>query len=136
MAYKIAIASSDGENVDLSFGAAESFYIYDVNGVEFALSEERILGSGEDAALQNPSGGCESGCGGGSGCGASSQKVESLSDCRSIVCRKIGFGVTKQLEKKAISGFSVECSVTEALEKIASYYDKVDSHQSLREEKL
>ena len=29
MSYKIVIASADGENINLSFGAAEFFYIYE-----------------------------------------------------------------------------------------------------------
>lgn len=31
MAYKIAAASSDGVYIDLSFGAADSFYIYEID---------------------------------------------------------------------------------------------------------
>ena len=31
MAYKIAVASSDGINIDLSFGVADEFLIYEIN---------------------------------------------------------------------------------------------------------
>ena len=84
-------------------------------------------------------GGQTAGCGGnsGGGCGGAggaSKKVELIADCRSLVCQKIGFQAQKQLEKKAIAGFDVDCSVDEALAKIAAYFDKIDNHISLRRE--
>lgn len=82
------------------------------------------------------SGGCASGgCGGGSGCGggqAVSEKVELISDCRCVVCKKIGFNIQKQLERKAISAFDVDCTIEEALKKISFYFGRMDRHQSLR----
>lgn len=143
MAYKIAIGSSDGVNIDVSFGAASSFDIYEVDGDkyifiekrQYAVSELNEDGSKVEKCESKEGCGNKTGCGSGGGCvgnGAAQPKVELLSDCRSIVCRKIGFNVTKQLEKKAIAGFDVECDVREALDKITKYFYKVDSHQSLR----
>jgi hypothetical protein len=40
--------------------------------------------------------------------------------------------VQKQFEKLAITGFDVDCTVEEALQKITAYLDKIDKHQSLR----
>ena len=78
-------------------------------------------------------GGCNSGSGGGcSGSGEVSRKVELVSDCRCVVCKKIGFHVQKQLERKAITSFDVACTVEEALQKITVYFHKVDTHQSFR----
>lgn len=143
MAYKVAIGSSDGVNIDVSFGAASSFDIYEVDGEKYTFIEKRHHAALETNEADSKIDNCESkkgcgnktGCGSGGGCGGNGAvqlKVELLSDCRSIVCRKIGFNVTKQLEKKAIAGFDVECSVKEALDKITKYFYKVDSHQSLR----
>ena len=42
--------------------------------------------------------------------------------------------LSSRLEKKAIAGFDVDCSVDEALAKIAAYFDKIDNHISLRRE--
>lgn len=75
--------------------------------------------------------GCSSnGCSGnGGGCSGPSDivsKVELISDCRCVVCKKVGFQAQKQFEKKAISVFDVECEVQEALDKISSYYNKLD----------
>ena len=136
MSYKIALASSDGVNVDEHFGAASSFLIYEVSDEgAFSLLERRTYDGGDEAAS---SGGCNpapGSCGGqGKGCGqgaAVSAKVRLVEDCRSVVAAKIGFNVTKQLEKKAISGFDVDCTVQEALEKITKYFHSVDNHVSL-----
>ncbi|MCM1228176.1 MAG: hypothetical protein NC320_12300 [Clostridium sp.] len=72
---------------------------------------------------------CGSGCGGN---GEASAKVELVADCRAVVCKKIGFNIQKQLERKAISSFDVNCSVKEALDKISAYYSRIDRHESLR----
>ena len=151
MSYKIAIASLDGVNIDLSFGAARFFDIYEVEQGVYRLIEKRNYSIPNDSVseltkaskTQGDCGdnsdscttgrGCNRSLGGGcGGSGASSLKVDQLLDCRCIVCNKIGFNITKQLEKKAIVGFDVDCTVDEALKKITNYFDKLDSHQSLR----
>ncbi len=139
MSYKIAVVSSNGRDLDVHFGAAKQFYIYEVNGEEYHLSETRQY---EPPAEDNPIG-CETvkgtGCGDGRGCGKGcggfgdrSPKVDLVSDCRCVVCKKIGFNIQKQLEKLAIVSFDVDCDVKDALDKITAYLNKVDSHQSLR----
>ena len=134
MAYKIAVASSDGKQVDLHFGGASFFYIYDVSGDgTFSEAGRRDCSPAVDApgwAGGTCGGG---GCCSGKGCGngGPSGRVELLSDVRAVVAAKIGFNVTKQLEKKAISSFDVTCSVREALEKITKYFYSVDNHVSL-----
>ena len=149
MSYLIAVATSDAKVVDLGFGAAKGFHIYEVEGTEYKEKEYREF-TEEDTAEQAAEGcgqdGQGSGCGGqtagcggnsGGGCGGAggaSKKVELIADCRSLVCQKIGFQAQKQLEKKAIAGFDVDCSVDEALAKIAAYFDKIDNHISLRRE--
>ena len=136
MAYKIAIGSSDGKNVDLKFGEVTKFLIYEV-GDEVLLKEERefIPEDKTDKACNTSS--CDTkGCGGnGGGCQGSGDvagKVELIADCRAVVCKKVGFQAQKQFEKKAISVFDVECEVKEALDKITFYYGRIDKHKSLR----
>lgn len=146
MSYKIAVASSDGIAVDLHFGAAQEFTIYDVNEGIYTLLEKRTVSEEnvtdvpvEDQACQGEGCGAGrmSGCGGSSGgCGGGVNvafpKVELLNDCRCVVCKKIGPQIQKQLERRAITAFDVSCSVEEALNKITSYYERVDNHQSLK----
>ena len=140
MAYKIAVASSDGVNVDVHFGAAESFLIFAVSddGI-FKLEEKRIYieESFEPNGTNNScpeKAGCKSGCGngngGGCGAGGGSAKVSLIDDVRAVVAAKIGFNVVKQLERKAIASFDVETTVQEALEKITKYFYSVDNHIS------
>ena len=59
-------------------------------------------------------------------------RVLLIDDCRCVVCAKIGFQAQKQFERKAISVFDIECKITDALDKITAYYEKVDGHKSLR----
>ncbi|RHV78770.1 hypothetical protein DXB01_08230 [Clostridium sp. OF10-22XD] len=59
----------------------------------------------------------------------SSIRIEALSDCRSIVCKKIGPHAKKLLERKAIAAFDVDCSVEEALKKIIFYYNRTDRYK-------
>lgn len=80
---------------------------------------------GSDAGSRCGKGGC-------GGAGEASKKVELVADCRCVVCKKIGFQIQKQLERKAISSFDVDCSVEEALNRISFYYGRMDKHESLR----
>lgn len=143
MSYKIAVASSDGKQIDETFGSAGRFIIYEVTNNTYKKAEERVFCEAEadkERVLCKPSEGCGSGsgCGAGEGCGKAgegSAKVELILDCRCVVCRKIGFHIQKQLERKAISAFDVSCSVEEALEKLSYYFDRMDKHESLRVQK-
>jgi len=136
MSYKIAVASSDGKNINETFGSVKSFIIYEVTNDEYIKSEERFFQSETTDILSDScnsekcnSGGCGSSCGVQSN---SSEKVELVSDCRAVVCRKIGFPIQKQLERKAISAFEVSCSISEALDRIVFYYNHIDNRKSLR----
>ena len=156
MNVKVAIASSDGINIDLHFGKAESFLIYELKAGKFELTEKRELpeqvetGAGEPGvSLGNEStredaafGGCGAsgfacsggggfGCGGsGGGCGSGGASgplaaaVELLLDCRAVVAAQIGQNMRRQFDRNAISVFDIEMPISEALEKLASYYIK------------
>ena len=148
MSYKIAVSSSDGIHIDQSFGGTETFYVYEIEGIEHHLVAMRVMelikenkekGSSDRnqcGRLDNQCNGKMSrGCGTDGGCGnteVSIPKVQLVEDCRCVVCKKIGFQVQKQLEKLAITSFDVECTIEEALSKIINYLYKVDGHQSLR----
>lgn len=149
MAYNIAFGSSNGINVDLKFGETSSFYIYRVDGQDFKFLEIRHVEPSDPSAKApapaSEASSCGTGgsCGNGSGCGGNGQgcgggaevlgKVALIEDCRAVVCKKIGFQAQKQFEKKAISVFDIEVSVEDALDKISSYYYKIDNRQSLRQ---
>ena len=168
MSYKVAIASTDGINVDAHFGGASSFLIYEVNADgSYENKEERIVpgtnhdissGSSSDCAKNsdcssksncgssNSDGAPGSSCGGGSGntsgggCGShsghSDSKIDAnvslITDCRCLLCNKVGAGAERQLGRKAITTFQVDYKIEDALVKIINYYSKIDNHISLR----
>ncbi|MCD8215011.1 MAG: hypothetical protein LUC97_05145 [Clostridiales bacterium] len=130
MTYKIAVSSSDGINIDLSFGETEKFLIYEVQGLNYNLSAVRECDLTDNSTVS--CGSEDFGCGSKTHCGERAAKTTLISDCRCIVCKKIGFHIQKQLERLAVTGFDVECTVGEALDKITAYFDKTDRHESLR----
>ena len=177
MSYKVAIASTDGINVDAHFGGASSFLIYEVNADgSYENIEERIVpGSNKDInsdsiiSLKEIGNGCgsssdctssqncssnsdcssNSGCGSengsesgsgasnGGGCGGHSDSkidanVSLITDCRCLLCNKVGAGAERQLGRKAITAFQVDYKIEDALAKIINYYTKIDNHISLR----
>lgn len=134
MAYYIAVGSSDGVHTDLKFGEVSEFIIYLVDGRDYEIYEKRKVGNSEDAGCAKKD--CSSGCSGqGNRCGGSAEvegRVSVIEDCRCVVCKKVGFQAQKQFEKRAISVFDIECEISEALDKISAYYDKIDNNRSLR----
>lgn len=138
MSYKIAVASSDGIQVNESFGTAKRFLIYEIKDGSYYLLEkressienqkisEKEVTDQEEKQKENT--GC--GCGHGGCCsGTESEKVRRIADCRCLVCTKIGFQAQKQLERKAVTAFDVSCSVAEALDKITYYFNQMDKHE-------
>lgn len=143
MSYKIAVASSDGIQVNESFGAAQRFLIYEIENGSYYLLEKRESPIENQKTVEKESvvpqekpeekTGC--GCGHGGSCvGIESEKVRKISDCRCLVCTKIGFQAQKQLERKAVTAFDVSCSVAEALDKIIYYFNQMDKHEVFRHE--
>ncbi len=134
MAYKIAVASSDGNVVDLHFGSTSFFRIYTVDGLNYSFTEVRAV-EGVETNNQDK---CQDRChdGHGRGCGdgchtlgGRQHSVEIISDCRAVVAAKIGRNILKQLESKAISAFDIQMNVEEALSKIIAYYHKTDNRK-------
>ena len=145
MSIKVAIASSDGLNIDLHFGQAKSFFIYELKDKKFEFTEKREVPApaNEPASPEAPSpqdfgGGCGAGfgcgggsCGSGGGCGGGasgplSPAVELLLDCRAIIAAQIGQNIRRQFERNAISVFDIELPVEEALNKLSAYYLKFE----------
>ena len=137
MSIKVALASSDKTNIDLHFGQATQFEIYELRGDHFEFLETREPPKSEATSEDSPAygggcgsgygGGCGSGCGGGCAGGGSGQVspiVQLLLDCRSVVAAQVGQNVRRQFERNAISVFDIELPIEEALQKLAAYYLK------------
>ena len=139
MSIKVAIASSDNLNVDLHFGQALQFLIFELRGDNFELLEKRAspVNQNQDTEELNAEAGCGGsggGCGNGSGggcCagggGALSPAVENLLDCKAIIAAQLGANVRRQFERNAISCFDIELPIEEALKKLAAYYKKIEA---------
>ena len=142
MSYKIAVASTDQVVINRSFRDAEDFLIFEVDDKgEYKVGEIRKFNDGIEKDKKEVQTNCgskvscgeNSGYGSRTGCGGdNSPKLLLIEDCRCLVCTKIGFKIHKQLTRKAISAFEIECKIDDALKKIISYYDKVDRHENLR----
>jgi predicted Fe-Mo cluster-binding NifX family protein len=152
MSYRVAAASSDGMLVDTPFGEAESFLIYEIrDDGTYELIEKRIWVQPDETdttkepsadVVENPGGTAEGhqpcGCAGANsektGCTAAVgiAKIRLIEDCRCVFCSKIGFKIRRQLERRAIAIFDLEIPLEDALQKIVSYFARVDAHQSLR----
>jgi nitrogen fixation protein NifX len=112
MAYKVAVASSDGKVVNQHFGRATQFLIFDIEDESFKFSKliktAPFCSNGEhdDAKL--------------------SLATESLVGCRAILVTQIGNGAMEALERKGIEAFDIKGLIDDALNKIILYYSKYD----------
>lgn len=123
MSYRIAVASSDGVNVDLHFGEAEELCIYQVDGpCDYRLIERRKVNT-PDAQ--------EASCGGCGGPGAA--RADLIRDCRCIVAARIGTGARKILSGRGIGVFDVVMPLGTAVDRISGYYDLLDRHVGLKD---
>ena len=113
MAYNIAVASTDGINIDKHFGASDSFFIIKVNedGTYENLGE-RVVTEGRNDTNSTSCEGSSSGnsCGGHSD-PAIQKKIEVISDCRCLLCSKCGPGSEKQLGKNNIVTFEIDLKI-------------------------
>lgn len=119
MACLIAVATSDGSKIDLHFGQAENYLIYEADGKEWRFVQKRdYVPSASEGGVK------DEGC-----CAQAGARVELLKDCRAVVAARIGFKVQKEFSKLGISVFDeLDCSVEEALKNITEYFYKADNH--------
>jgi nitrogen fixation protein NifX len=97
MAYRIAIASSDGESVNQHFGQTKNFLIYDIleGSVEFVEDREVNFETNESAHSDSNLG----------------QLSILLKDCKAVFVSKIGEKASSYLYINGISSFSVNYSL-------------------------
>lgn len=101
MTVRVAIATSNGSDVDVHFGRARVFNIYTLEGGSFRLLEER--------ANEPP-------CGGSDHDGPLLERaVALLADCRAVAAAVIGPGAIDALLDRGILPITLETSVDEAL---------------------
>ena len=138
---RIAVATSDGKNIDREFGKASSFDIYRITAGEepkavfverrlIDLANEVAAAASPDEAACRPRSGCSGGgCGAGHGCAGSAspqlqQRVEAVSDCVCILCSHAGPGAQKLLAANAITLFDIVMPIERALPKVVAWYTR------------
>jgi len=97
--YKIAVASKHGKLVDLHFGHATRFIIYQVEGDSYQILEVREVGQyciGADEC-QTPE-------------DNKTAVINALSDCDACVTMRIGYHAQQNLTKRGVK--SIECCYT------------------------
>ena len=104
---RVAVASSDGVHVDLHFGKAHQFYLYDISGAEprrlgVRIAERACIGKGHDA-------------------GRLADTIERLSDCQYLVVAKIGAGAANLAEGAGLAPYELPGTIEESLEKLSQY---------------
>jgi len=124
--FRVAVASSDGINIDNHFGSAEKFYIFEVNQDEtweqIEIRENINLKdkSPEDTGCEKHS--CEGSCGGGQrGCKGAVENVKFLSDCSYLFATKVGHKSSKVLLREDIGVLEVSMPIKDAFPKLIAY---------------
>ncbi|WP_297980897.1 NifB/NifX family molybdenum-iron cluster-binding protein [uncultured Methanobrevibacter sp.] len=102
---RIAVASSNGEEVDLHFGKASSLYIYefDEKSEELKFVEQRTVEINEEKKHQNP------------------KIIKTISDCKVAICAQFGFKAQIFAEDAGIKLILGEGTVEESLNKYVDH---------------
>lgn len=107
-AFRVAAASTDdGYTVDVHFGRATDFYIYQYLEGEWIYLEKRSV---------------EPVCQGGSHSSSKMEKrIEVFQDCQYVIASRIGIGAITLMSQKGIVAMALPGDLLEALDKIYSY---------------
>lgn len=106
--YRVALASSDGESVNIHYGKSNLFYIYSVDDeTGYDLLEERSVtsvcqdGSHVKSAME--------------------ESVKQFLDCKYVVASRIGPGAAQALTSEGIISMELPGSIDDAILKVWKY---------------
>jgi predicted Fe-Mo cluster-binding NifX family protein len=108
---KIAIATTDGKQIDQHFGRAEKVEVLTVDEL------------GEVTASETRDGMRVCGCDGG-GDSNIPQYIETLADCNYVLAKKIGPAVQRELASRDITAFELTGDIAPSVKKIVEYENK------------
>lgn len=112
MAYKVAVASSDGKVINQHFGRATQFLIFQINDNKPEFIELRNTapfcngGEHDDNKLLS--------------------SAELLTDCRAVLVSQIGNGAVQVLKSKGVDAFDIKDLIEDALHSLIKYYARAD----------
>jgi nitrogen fixation protein NifB len=102
--YRIAVTSKDKYLVDVHFGHAEEFHIYEVINNEISFLESRKT---------------KKYCGGTSDCSDSKDEIiNTIKDCDAVITKMIGYAPQKKLEDNGTKAFILFDKVEDALKSV------------------
>jgi predicted Fe-Mo cluster-binding NifX family protein len=114
MSWRAAVTSADGVLVNIHFGHANRFYIFDVERDGTAkLAEQRPVRPWCTSENQHKDG--EEG---------SSGIADKLQDCAAVLTARIGPPARKKLELAGLTVFEKPAPIEDALKELAAYYTK------------
>ena len=110
---RIAVASTDGKNVDLHFGKAHSLYVYeyDEEKDELKFIDKRTVEIEVDMKHQNP------------------KIIKTIEDCKVCICEQFGPKAAIYAEDAGLKLVSDEGTVEEVLKK---YIDHVNFMKNIK----
>jgi predicted Fe-Mo cluster-binding NifX family protein len=104
----IAVASKNGREIDQHFGHAERFLIYDVDGSDVRLVDEKKVGRycsyDADHPLRGP---------------LLRKIADALAGCRAVACAQIGQAPQIEMDRLGIDVFTVEGPIRQSLLELA-----------------
>ncbi|QBG48232.1 dinitrogenase iron-molybdenum cofactor biosynthesis protein [Verrucomicrobia bacterium S94] len=109
---RAAVATKDGISINLHFGHAKTFWIYELQAGQFTLLEKRDV---------------DHYCQGGSGDSSAMQKIlQTLTDCRWVFVARIGDGPIAKLNAIGVEPVDTfaHLGIDEALKSLASQLDE------------
>jgi len=102
---KIAVASTDGKLVDLHFGDANKFLIFEIEDGEGKFHEIREK---TDLPLNNHT-------------DRWLASIDLINDCKAVICNKIGNEPTIELRKIGIKPIKLDCEVNKAVKECSKH---------------
>ena len=105
---RLAVVSSDGENVDLHLGRGKSVYVYDYDG-ELEFVEMRTVGIAEDSKHQG------------------GKVIKACQDCDVLIAVQYGFKSKVKAEDAGIKLVMDEGPIDEVLNRYIDHYNFMKS---------
>lgn len=102
---KIAVASTNGKSIDLHFGDANRFLIYEITDGEGTFQEIREK---TDIPINNHSERWVA-------------SIDIIEDCKAVLCSKIGKEPIIELRKLGIKPIQLDCEVKDAIQECSKH---------------
>jgi nitrogen fixation protein NifB len=120
--YKVAVATNDGVNVNVHFGHAAAFDIYEV---------DEASGKYEKVEVRLKQEHCDGSCGDGT-CGQREVQhssmyaaAKNLADLDYVLCEQLGPQAIQSLARFNVRAFDIALPISEAIAKINIYRNKI-----------